>query len=205
LLRKWSGVTDMIPNEIHCINFEDGDYSTAPWAVENIARFGDLNPDYTVTVHTPASTDRPTGLPDRLGDLYDNLRFMASRADLWRYCILRERGGVYLDIDWHLLEAIPDLTAETIPHLLTGGGANGVIFSPAGHPLWDTVLSAKRVGDGRMAWTRQLMVAASTMETGELDPLFWGARLCDQFNWDLYIRHPDLAPPELGAVHMLDH
>lgn len=195
----------MIPRDIHCINFSDGNYSAASWAIENVARFGDLNPDYTVIVHAPASGEHPPGLPDHLSDLYDGLRFMASRADLWRYCLIRDHGGVYLDVDWKLIKALPDLTAETIPHLLIGGGANGVLFSPAGHTLWNTVLASTRVGDGRMAWTGQLKAAAATMQTGELDPLFWGARLCDQYNWELYTRRPDLAPPELGAVHMLDH
>ena len=32
-------------------------------------------------------------------EIYDKVRFGAAKADIWRYCVLFEYGGVYLDID----------------------------------------------------------------------------------------------------------
>jgi len=70
----------------------------------------------------------------------------AHRADMWRYHILRKRGGVYLDTDIVLKrpldEVFPDRRmAYTV--LSKGASAifNAVLVSPPGNPIFDTLIS----------------------------------------------------------------
>lgn len=49
--------------------------------------------------------------------VYKNCVWGASRADIWRYCILYDKGGIYLDIDSSIefdLNGIPDNVREII-------------------------------------------------------------------------------------------
>ena len=50
-------------------------------------------------------------------DIFHRTRIAAAKADIWRYCILHERGGVYLDIDSTLrfaLDLLPKGVAEVV-------------------------------------------------------------------------------------------
>jgi mannosyltransferase OCH1-like enzyme len=50
-------------------------------------------------------------------EIFHRTRFGAAKADIWRYCILHERGGVYLDIDATLrfkLELLPKTIGEVV-------------------------------------------------------------------------------------------
>lgn len=82
-----------------------------------------------------------------------------QRADLARYCLLRRYGGVYADIDTRCLAALEPLAGDTRvilceeppehaePALARGLGRmlfNGTMASPAGHPLWDEVITLCR-------------------------------------------------------------
>ena len=42
-------------------------------------------------------------------NVYHNIRTLQHRADLFRYCLLYEYGGVYVDIDIQLLSPIDDI------------------------------------------------------------------------------------------------
>lgn len=45
-------------------------------------------------------------------DVFRHVKVMASKADIWRYCILYCEGGVYCDIDSSLLVPLRDLLAD---------------------------------------------------------------------------------------------
>ena len=49
----------------------------------------------------------------RLLPLFDSLKFVAWKVDLWRYCRLYESGGMYLDADALLLRP---LSTEAFEH-----------------------------------------------------------------------------------------
>ena len=92
-------------------------------------------------------------------DMYLAYTRPVQRADLARYCLLRRYGGVYADIDTRCLAALEPLAGDTRvilceeppehaePALARGLGRmlfNGTMASPAGHPLWDEVISLCR-------------------------------------------------------------
>lgn len=45
-------------------------------------------------------------------DVFRGTRVGAARADIWRYCILYDRGGIYLDIDASLALRLGDLPKD---------------------------------------------------------------------------------------------
>jgi len=53
----------------------------------------------------------------KIYEIYKLSKFGASKADIWRYCILYDMGGVYLDFDSHInfkLNSIPNDTEEIV-------------------------------------------------------------------------------------------
>lgn len=79
------------------------------------------------------------------------------RADLGRYLVLREFGGVYADLDAEAVASVEPLLKSDVPlfayepqshaalEFIRSRGfrsvvSNAVILSPAGHPFWDQLL-----------------------------------------------------------------
>ena len=70
-----------------------------------------------------------------------NLKNMAHRADLWRYCILYMYGGLYLDIKIELLQDINKTIKDKNMLYTTISSSresifNGVIFTPPKNPIF---------------------------------------------------------------------
>jgi mannosyltransferase OCH1-like enzyme len=79
-------------------------------------------------------------------EAYSKLQFGAAQADLWRILILREYGGVYLDIDAHLAWPL-GLTIDvekTELYITHRGGelSNYLIASEARNPHLDLIVEA---------------------------------------------------------------
>lgn len=79
-----------------------------------------------------------------VGDAFEALNPGAYKCDLWRYCILYKRGGIYLDAKFEALVPLGALLLSE-PHMLVkdyGYGSwnewvyNGVIASPPGNPIF---------------------------------------------------------------------
>ena len=73
-----------------------------PWRMwKEIKKFRELNHDYSFILFSDEERDEymKNSWGDRkIYDLYKNSVFQASKADIWRYCILYEKGGYYFDI-----------------------------------------------------------------------------------------------------------
>ncbi|MBS0246702.1 MAG: hypothetical protein JSR61_08780 [Proteobacteria bacterium] len=73
-----------------------------------------LCPGYEFRFLDDASIDRfvASEFPGRISERYARLQVGAARADLWRVLVLQRHGGVYLDIDshmvWPLSAVVPD-------------------------------------------------------------------------------------------------
>ncbi|MBS0535300.1 MAG: hypothetical protein JSR72_14675 [Proteobacteria bacterium] len=73
-----------------------------------------LCPGYEFRFFDDVSMDQfvASEFPGRITDLYAKLQVGAARADLWRVLVLQRHGGVYLDIDshlvWPLSAVVPD-------------------------------------------------------------------------------------------------
>ena len=68
---------------------------------KGIKQFRDINYDHSFLLYD--DSDRDKYMRNYWGDreiyqIYKNSVFQASKADIWRYCILYEKGGYYFDI-----------------------------------------------------------------------------------------------------------
>ncbi len=86
------------------------------------------NPEYNHIIYTDEQmNDYMTSNADKeILDLYWKMNHIVAKADIWRYTILFERGGVYLDIDSKINKSLKNLietddeaivTAETNKNL----------------------------------------------------------------------------------------
>lgn len=87
--------------------------SLEPAAAENLARFEALNPGYEQRLvnDSAAAAFVASRFPGRVARAYASVgpEFGAARADLWRYCVLYEFGGWYLDLDVECGAPLDDL------------------------------------------------------------------------------------------------
>ncbi len=77
----------------------------------HIARLRQKNPSYAYEFYDDARISEfiYTTFGHTISDLYQRLRIGAAKADFFRYAILYERGGIYLDIDSLALSKLDDV------------------------------------------------------------------------------------------------
>lgn len=133
-----------IPKRAHWIWLHE---ETPSWALENIETFKALHPSWEFRIWH----ELPEEFPDDLRTLIDTLPWYSSRSDIFRYWLLSEHGGVYLDTDIITLRNFESLldcdfflapcqpTGHTEPHL-----ACGLMGSAAGSRPASKVLEACR-------------------------------------------------------------
>ncbi len=98
----------LIPQHIYQTT-KDNIMDISTWNIcKNIV---DLNPEYTY--HFYSNVDQrnfiKTHMSKRVLRAYDKLIPVAYKADLWRYCILYMKGGVYLDIPMETYVPLKDI------------------------------------------------------------------------------------------------
>lgn len=84
-----------------------------------------MNPDYSFHFFDDARMEeymRENYAGHPILDAFENIRIPASRADIWRYCILYREGGVYCDIDSMLSVPIRRILADDPSELLSFEG-----------------------------------------------------------------------------------
>ena len=115
----------MIPEVVHWIWLNE---TLPPWAAANIDAFRCQHPEWKVRVWH----ELPEQFPSDLRVLFQQLPWYSSRSDIFRYWLLVEYGGVYLDTDIVALRNFDSLldhefflapcqpTGHTQPHLACG-------------------------------------------------------------------------------------
>jgi len=63
---------------------------------------------------------------DTIYKCYKKLKVGASKADLWRYCILYKYGGVYLDMDATIVRSLDEIIKEDDQCIITREGNPGI-------------------------------------------------------------------------------
>jgi mannosyltransferase OCH1-like enzyme len=101
-----------------------------------------VNSEYTFELHD--KTDRENFIRDNFEeDVYRafmQLNVGAGKADLWRYCILYKKGGIYIDMDSSILRRLDELIRPEDVCIITKEGNKKyfnqwfLIFSQ-GHPI----------------------------------------------------------------------
>ena len=100
-----------------------------------------LSPDYDYKFHTTEMRKDfvEHHFPGETSRLYDRLTIGAAQADLWRLLVLYKYGGVYMDIDAHLVwplnRIIPAGSNALFLRYKDGGATNYFIASRPEHPI----------------------------------------------------------------------
>lgn len=148
-------------------------------------------------------------MPAPLAALYRRLRFRAHKADLVRFCLLLERGGIYLDCDTLTCGSLERLAGnflirdDRIVH-------NSIMALEAGHPLLRAMVHAlvhedERTFDSYPAvvhlWTRvverERAPAVTFLPEREFFPVRW-------YDWERLFR-PDASEIDTDGITVLHH
>jgi mannosyltransferase OCH1-like enzyme len=108
----------------------------------HIARFRKKNPDYAYEFYDDLRIEQflSAEFDEEVCNLYKRINIGAAKADFFRYAILYKKGGIYLDIDSGINEAINTWIANDDVAIITREGDPtlfaqwALIYSP-GHPF----------------------------------------------------------------------
>ncbi len=95
----------MIPKLCHFIWFGQ---ERPPWVDNNIGLFRHHHPDWQIKLHGDA-TDWLSYIPESLQQIALYAEHYCTRSDLLSYSILKQEGGVYLDVDMLTLRSMDAL------------------------------------------------------------------------------------------------
>ncbi len=114
---------------------------------KQIKKMLDLNPDYDQIIYTDEQIHDyvSSNYDSEINKAFNKLTIMTSKVDFWRYLILYQKGGVYLDIDSTINSKISSflnenddalITAETNPELFV----QWALFFRSKHPILERVI-----------------------------------------------------------------
>jgi mannosyltransferase OCH1-like enzyme len=116
-----------------------------PGMKEAIRLVKERNPEfqYAIVTESEAHEFIRAEYPEDVSRAFRSLKPSAYKSDLWRYCVLYKRGGVYMDTKFiteiPLLDIIrqdPKVYVKDIPKWCNGTSlANGFMISPPGNPV----------------------------------------------------------------------
>lgn len=143
----------MIPRKAHFIWFG----KRPEWVEKNIEAFRSLHPDWQIKLHSE-KTDWLSYIPPSLRKTAIDMEYCCSRADLLRYAILYEEGGLYLDADCLALrsfESLLDLKCFAGRHVKKRLVNNGVMGAVSGAgPLKHILAECQRIASNGQAEER---------------------------------------------------
>lgn len=90
-----------------------------------VRRFRKLNPDCSFEFFdddTMASYMRENYAGHPILEIFEKITVPASKADIWRYCVLYKEGGIYCDIDSSLRVPFRKLLKDNPPELISFEG-----------------------------------------------------------------------------------
>jgi len=104
--------------------------------------FKAANPDYTYHLYDDADMDRFVDeyFPGEIAQCYHRLNIIVAKVDFWRYLVLYQFGGVYLDMDSAITGSLAGLIRDEDEAIITAEGNPNLyvqwalIFSK-GHPI----------------------------------------------------------------------
>ena len=82
---------------------------------ENIFKLLKMNPEFEYYLYSDEASYKyiEENFPQEVLDTFKSLKPGAYKSDLWRYCILYKKGGVYLDIKYFTLEPLKNILAKS--------------------------------------------------------------------------------------------
>lgn len=118
----------------------EADRALPPAVEENVDTFKALHPDleYRLFLEEDVLELLKDKFTDPVQQAYQSLKPFAYRADLARYCILFEYGGLYADLSYYFVRPVP--MPKNIPVVFRGNlvsapwdTSNGIIYMPPRH------------------------------------------------------------------------
>jgi len=151
------------------------------WFESCLSRFREVNPDFDVVVHDESS------LHDDMKPLYDQVKWIESKADLVRLCALFDTPGWYFDADFIALRPMSELPQEydklldlfVVPQKLVSSNPRLVGISNGCFALRDGEWFAKVVGE-QLQWLaggqirREVFGPMLFTRLARLCPVTWG-------------------------------
>ena len=147
---------------------------------------------------------------ERVFNAYTALRPGAYKADLFRLCILYQRGGVYVDAETLPYVSLREMTRGieskfiSVLDSVSDGIHNGLIMSPKGHPFLKAgierilrIVEAKSYEDGTLSITGPLCLARAINEyMGRESNTKFVAGLNQYLGQDLYLFTHQFGPSQ---------
>ena len=100
------------------------------------------NPDYTHEIYTDEEIDKYVhdNFDGEIVECYDKIDIIVAKVDFWRYLILYNQGGIYLDIDSSINKPIKDFIKEDDEAFITRESgdkfyAQWALFFAKEHPI----------------------------------------------------------------------
>jgi hypothetical protein len=131
-----SGVPTVIYNSWHSNR-------VPPKMRDNIYSLLKNNPEFDYYLYSDYASAKyiENNYPRDVLAAFNTLKPGAYKSDLWRYCILYKKGGVYLDIKYNTIETLkniisrsPEVFVKDVKHdILDNCFYNGVMISPPGN------------------------------------------------------------------------
>jgi mannosyltransferase OCH1-like enzyme len=111
--------------------------------IENIKRdIQNINPSYKMELFDDDDMDMwiKNNCEASVCEAYNKLHVGAAKADLWRYLILYQNGGVYLDMDSIIYKSLDDLIQSDDSAIISREGTRGyfmqwMLVFEKGHPI----------------------------------------------------------------------
>ena len=118
-----------------------------PKIAKQIRKMLDINPEYEQIIYNDEQIQDyvRSHYGKEISSAFDKLNIMTARVDLWRYLILYEKGGIYLDIDSTINTKISSflnddddslITVERNPELFV----QWALFFQRNHPILERVI-----------------------------------------------------------------
>lgn len=126
-----------------------------PMILNGLRNTIDMNPDWRVVIYTDHEVNAylRANLSDQDWQLIEGRPFV-ERSDVWRLFVMRNLGGIYLDLDRLVNRPWADIihphTECFLPTIGDYDFSHDIMISVPGYPLWQTVidlnLSRRRSG-----------------------------------------------------------
>jgi mannosyltransferase OCH1-like enzyme len=167
-------------HKIHQIYISDGNTPPGKWVADKMQKLKNLYSDYEYTLYNDdmCRNEIRTLLGERGVKAYDSLNAYAFKADLARYCILYQHGGLYFDSvicperkievqEFPMMYRAPKLYWISDQHPLIENGV--MLFPVAKHPfIRDAIIACLENIEMRTYSKGQLGITGPSM-LGELD------------------------------------
>lgn len=187
-----------------------------PKVEENTQSFAKIHPEFPhkIFLHDEILEILKEKFSPEVANAFATLKPYAYKADLARYCLLYESGGIYADLSYFFLNPLPTHQAKIVvfrDFLWSSpwDTSNGVFFSPPKHKSLEYAIElvcanvrSTYYGATPLCPTGPALFGKALASTCEAEEIITGSAMMIP-RVKLQEFHPDLPIPEEAAIHCL--